>query len=706
MKVLFVSPETPAFGGAGIATYLEHATAALSSAGHECHILTWTTSEKQLKRPNYTYPSYKLHIRPSPKPDQSHQRVDPILFLSSWIAEWVLALHHDYNFDLIEGTDWGAPLHSLLQRRNTEKSLRDVPITIFHHGTTYNIARHEGNFIPRAVYHKICLEHHCFHLADRVLCPSQASQKHIMSSHGVPIERITLVPEPIFTKPTPNFSELNEIVPLFYGTLSKSKGIMPWIFVANKIIDDCGSSHAELIGWIRPGKESSEAFKARIINALKLPPEAIRILGPVHRTQALKHISTRHALINMSPRETFCYAFAEGILAGATPIALAESAQAEFIPPELRGEYSILPSLDDIDGFKAANAIRAYASRRDDVVNYISNLTDPQKYTDRLEALSKLRKPQATTHIIKKVTSTAPVSVLIPAHEPTTYLLDAVESANTQTIKPASILVGNDGSQSSSSRIILEKVGLLPNVRVINWPWKGLSSTRNRLLDECPTPYFVFLDSDDLLDPHFIEYTLTYLLNNETEKVAAVQTWYEHFGTETGVRAPVIYQHHSHLLWNDLKNTLAGRTEVFRSVRYCSELQSGEAEDWEFWLRFFLRGWNIRVVPKVLWKYRRHSAALSYTWSEAQAVGTARAISKVMKEHIIRSQDPRLLEFIAEYMYMGEKLFQNFPIQRVDDVNLRKSLKRLERFRDSGQKMKFKHRMALRLLRALTHLLD
>ena len=40
MRILYVTPETPDFGGAGIATDISEATRALAERGHECHVLT------------------------------------------------------------------------------------------------------------------------------------------------------------------------------------------------------------------------------------------------------------------------------------------------------------------------------------------------------------------------------------------------------------------------------------------------------------------------------------------------------------------------------------------------------------------------------------------------------------------------------------------------------------------------------------------
>ena len=41
------------------------------------------------------------------------------------------------NFDVIEGTDWQAPLYTLLQRRALSPLPNDPTIAVFNHGLTY-----------------------------------------------------------------------------------------------------------------------------------------------------------------------------------------------------------------------------------------------------------------------------------------------------------------------------------------------------------------------------------------------------------------------------------------------------------------------------------------------------------------------------------------------------------------------------------------
>lgn len=283
--------------------------------------------------------------------------------------------------------------------------------------------------------------------------------------------------------------------------------------------------------------------------------------------------------------------------------------------------------------------------------------------------------------------------------------METIASALAQDVAPAEILIGNDGSRSPRALEVLNRAAQYDRVRRIDFTWRGLAETRNRLLAECTTPLFAFVDADDVLNPNFISTSRAYLSANYDDAVRSVQGWYELFGTEVGRRGPVIYQHFSHALWNDLKNNMLGVTETFRDLGYNSALHSGEAEDWEFWLRYFRQGWHVRIIPQVLWRYRRHTGALSSRWSEAMSVGTARANAKVIGSAAAGSLPAHVWEFIGEYMYLGESFShpnQERYFLRKPCKDQRKIEARLSSFHRRGTHHTFRQRAVLRVMRHLS----
>ena len=698
MRILYVSPETPDNGGAGIATYIGQATAALSARGHECHVLTWHEEADSPRVKNG--PHYRLHQYPNPLFDVGNLAgVDPDLRVSAAVADWIIELHRRFRFDIIEGTDWKAPLYCLLQRRNVEAEIAGCRIVVFNHGLTYAIARHEGTFTPRSTFQRINLEHQCLQLADTVVCPSHAAAQALTDMHSVPRDRIAVVPEPLNYYRERVSEQTPDKTLLYYGSVAVSKGLHDFIRVANRFEAQSPGWYVEFVGPLHGKGRAPRVFAEDIRQLLAVPPEKVSIIGALPRKEALARIGEHHTLINMSKRETFCYAFVEGLFSGARPLALAASAQAEFIPEGVRSEFSVGATATEVDRFDSDALSRSWEQHADEIRDYAQRLTAPSAYCDAYEQLAG-NKP-CVASIVEGRWTQAPVSVLIPAHEPEHYLLDVIDSVDAQTAGATEIVIGDDGSRSEAANAVLKAAAQRPGVRVVHFPWRGLADTRNRLLQECRTPLFAFVDADDLLQPNFIARSREYLNANFDDGVRCVQGWYELFGTQSGVRGPVIYQHFSHALWNDLKNTVLGVTEVFRDLGYDAELKAGEAEDWEFWLRYFRQGWQVRIIPEVIWRYRRHQHALSARWSEAMSLGTARANARILGSAGAGNIPPHVWEFVGEYMYLGESFFdQHLSGNRYKDLS--KIATRVSSFSRAGRPLNFRQRAAVRIMRHLS----
>ena len=703
MKILFVSPEVPSFGEtAGIATYLSEATAALHAAGHECHVLTWRDGVQLFRTSN----QFKHVLHEVPIDLDEHPRVERNLVISATVADAVLALHRKHNFDIIEGTDWRAPLYCLLQRRNVEPSLRNCVITVFNHGTTYNIARHQKAFIPRSIYQTINLEYQCFRLADKVICPSAATAKNLVVSHDVAADRIEVIPEPLGMAAKPISAAWAPQKVLWYGSVIVSKGLAQFTELAKRFLDYNAQLKVEFLGPVHPMDVPMAEFLQKILLEFYPFGDRVSLCPGRPRELSLQRIGDSDILINMSPRETFCYAAAESILCGAAPVMLAGSAQSEFIPPSLRHRYCVNNGARDISTYPVDQFFLNLENDRPEIIQYVTDLTAPQRYVEAYERLAP--KPSSMHVAPARRESDWGVSILIPAHNPDEFLLETVQSVLHQSEIPAKIIVGNDGSSKPQSLDVLKKAASYENVSVVNFNWRGLAETRNRLLAVCDTPLFAFVDADDLICPDFVAVSRRYLQDNFAENVRSVQGWYEMFGSETGVRAPTVFQHFSHFVWNDLKNNHMGHTESFQGLKYNSGLTRGEAEDWEFWLRYFKAGYETRVIPQVLWRYRRHPGAMSVKWSQEMSVGTARANSRVLSEYLATAtrSTEHIWEFIGDYLYLGEVFFSGSPpggFAGNGSMRVAKIQRSLSEFQRRGRPPSRKQRLALSLMRSLSH---
>ncbi|MGH6887029.1 MAG: glycosyltransferase family 2 protein, partial [Geminicoccales bacterium] len=86
------------------------------------------------------------------------------------------------------------------------------------------------------------------------------------------------------------------------------------------------------------------------------------------------------------------------------------------------------------------------------------------------------------------------IAVVIPTHNRTTPLVRAVRSVLSQTLRPAELIVVDDGSTPPAGGCLAD----FPEVRVIVNPRRmGAASSRNRGVQAASSELIAFLDSDD-----------------------------------------------------------------------------------------------------------------------------------------------------------------------------------------------------------------
>lgn len=97
------------------------------------------------------------------------------------------------------------------------------------------------------------------------------------------------------------------------------------------------------------------------------------------------------------------------------------------------------------------------------------------------------------------------VSVLVPVYNTATYLPRCLDSLLKQTLTDFEILAVNDGSTDGSLAILQDYAAREARIRVFDQPNGGLASVRNLGLREARGKYFMTCDSDDWVEPQWIE---------------------------------------------------------------------------------------------------------------------------------------------------------------------------------------------------------
>ncbi len=97
------------------------------------------------------------------------------------------------------------------------------------------------------------------------------------------------------------------------------------------------------------------------------------------------------------------------------------------------------------------------------------------------------------------------ISLVIPVYNVEKYLKKALESVQNQTFKNFEVIMVDDGSTDKSVDIIKEFCKNNENFVFITQENKGPAAARNTALKACRGDYIGFMDSDDYLEPEFLE---------------------------------------------------------------------------------------------------------------------------------------------------------------------------------------------------------
>ncbi|MFZ5448834.1 MAG: glycosyltransferase family 2 protein [Thermodesulfobacteriota bacterium] len=95
------------------------------------------------------------------------------------------------------------------------------------------------------------------------------------------------------------------------------------------------------------------------------------------------------------------------------------------------------------------------------------------------------------------------ISVIIPLYKPPHFILRALKSVLSQTVKPDEILVVDDGSPFGGADVVQSLQD--QRIRLIRQENSGVSVARNRGISEASGEIIAFLDDDDEWKPNYLE---------------------------------------------------------------------------------------------------------------------------------------------------------------------------------------------------------
>ena len=219
------------------------------------------------------------------------------------------------------------------------------------------------------------------------------------------------------------------------------------------------------------------------------------------------------------------------------------------------------------------------------------------------------------------------VSVGIPIFRDVRFLDECVGSVLGQTQPPLEVVLVDDGSGSEEVDQALARLANHdPRIVTIVTEHRGVCAARNTMLETMEGDAFVFVDSDDVLHPEFIE-RCARVMGGHAD-VWAVATWTEFFGEYEGIEAKPPFDDRVGLRENPIISTTALVDMKVREkgIRFADDLAFLFCEDWNLWSQIVAAGGRFGLVPEPLAKHRVHPSSGGYLRTElTHAIGRTRA---------------------------------------------------------------------------------
>ena len=257
------------------------------------------------------------------------------------------------------------------------------------------------------------------------------------------------------------------------------------------------------------------------------------------------------------------------------------------------------------------------------------------------------------------------ISILIPVYDVDKYLEECLDSVLNQTYNNVEVLLVDDGSTDNTGKICDDYADKDSRVRVIHKQNEGQAVARNILIEESKGEYLVFVDSDDVVSPKYVEnlYKLIKKYNckisvsvletfpDGTKPVAHHTLYKEHLLTPLEAVEWMNYQEKFDT-WPVCK--LYHRSIFASGLRYPKGLIF---EDFALTYLLLLESDNVAYCNKVDYYYRfRNDSTEGQAFSEKKMEGALNVL-RSMEEHkvvlkpIIKSYKCRMVSFSYHMLF-------------------------------------------------------
>lgn len=222
------------------------------------------------------------------------------------------------------------------------------------------------------------------------------------------------------------------------------------------------------------------------------------------------------------------------------------------------------------------------------------------------------------------------VSIIIPCYNQAEYVGESIESALKQTYENLEIVCINDGSTDNSNEVIKSYAEKYKNIVFLDEKTnRGVCCARNMAIAASSGEYILPLDADDKIEPQYVEKAARVLYNNP--KVGIVYCKADFFGRKNKLWKLEEFDKRKIIFENQIFNSSLFRKKDFNEIGGYKDYMKYGCEDWDLWLSFVEKGFEVHRINEVLFHYRKSK---TNTRSDEAFPHTDVIISGLFNNHI------------------------------------------------------------------------
>lgn len=265
------------------------------------------------------------------------------------------------------------------------------------------------------------------------------------------------------------------------------------------------------------------------------------------------------------------------------------------------------------------------------------------------------------------------ISVIVPVYNVEEYLPRCIESILGQTYADLELILVDDGSPDNSGEICDRYAAKDSRVKAIHTSNGGVSSARNKGVDEACGEWVSFVDSDDYVSPTY----LSDMLARAADADIVVSGWHqkpaERFFPDKSIPRDRYMEIFTHKAFLNIWGKLIRRDAIDRAGARFEEMAKW-AEDSIFFIKVLLHSHKVNLISAINYHYeQREQSAVNTLNSYEHELATFNAVYALMPE-MVEICTEKSKEYFGPYLF----LIRTFQSVRLMDISKHEKLKFLK----------------------------